>query len=233
MKPITIVTVDDHHLIRDGIRKILEEEQSLQLVGEGWAGEHVEQLLKEYQPDVLLLDISMPQWSVEPQEKGDNTFRVLPTIARLRTIFPTVRIIIFSQYSAQLLITSAIEMGVRGYLLKGDVFSGQLADAIRAVMLGEIYYSEGVTQQLINEANNSSGTIRLTLRQREVLQVVAADPQLSYSQFAKQLGVSVHTFNHHLREIFRRLHVNNLTAAMIRSVRLGLIKIEKPLDAVD
>lgn len=225
MKPITVVTLDDHHLVREGIRRLLDEDPTLKLVGEGWAGEQLEPLLAEHQPDVLLLDVGMPQTTAEPSGQGENTFRLLPALVRLQQRYPEVRVIIVSQYASQVLIESAIELGVRGYLLKSDVFSRYLADAIRAVMRGERYFSEGVSRQLAMP--DDRGEIQLTQRQREVLQAIAAAPELTYAQHADRLGISEHTVSHHLRQIFARLTVSNLTAAIVNAVRLGLITLDE------
>lgn len=225
MKPITVVTLDDHHLVREGIRRLLDEDPTMALVGEGWAGEQLEPLLAQHRPDVLLLDVGMPQSATEPAGPGENAFRLLPALARLQQRYPDVRVIVLTQFASQVLIESAIELGVRGYLLKSDVFSRYLADAIRAVMRGERYFSEGVSRWLA--APDDRGEIRLTRRQREVLQAIAAAPQLTYAQHADHLGISEHTISHHLRQIFTRLAVSNLTAAVITAARLGLITLNE------
>ncbi len=225
MKPITVVTLDDHHLVREGIRRLLDEDPMLELVGEGWAGEQLEPLLAQHQPDVLLLDVGMPQSAAEPADPGENAFRLLPALAGLQQRYPDVRVIIVSQYESQVLIESAIEFGVCGYLLKGDIFSRYLADAIRAVKRGERYFSEGISRRLA--APDDRGEIQLTRRQREVLQAIAAAPQLTYAQHADRLGISEHTISHHLRQIFARLAVSNLTAAIVTAARLGLITLDE------
>jgi len=225
MKPITVVTLDDHHLVREGIRRLLDEDPTLKLVGEGWAGDQLEPLLTQHRPDVLLLDVGMPQSATEPSGPGENTFRLLPTLAWLQRRYPGVRVIIVSQYASPVLIESAIELGVCGYLLKDDIFSRYLADAIRAVMRGECYFSEGVTRRLVTP--DDRGERQLTPRQREVLQAIAAAPELTYVQHADQLGISEHTISHHLRQIFSRLAVSNLTAAIVNAARLRLITLDE------
>lgn len=225
MKPITVVTLDDHHLVREGIRRLLDEDPTLELVGEGWAGEQLEPLLAQHRPDVLLLDVGMPQSATEPSGPSENTFRLLPTLARLQQQYPTVRVIIVSQYASPVLIESAIELGVYGYLLKDDIFSRYLADAIHAVMCGECYFSEGVTRRLV--APDDRGDRQLTRRQREVLQAIAAAPELTHAQHADTLGISEHTISHHLRQVFARLAVSNLTAAIVKAARMRLITLDE------
>ncbi|MFQ5433534.1 MAG: response regulator [Anaerolineae bacterium] len=229
MKPITVITLDDHHLVRHGIRGQLNEDPTIELVGKGWAGEHLDSLLQTYKPDIVLLDIGMPQKEDAKDSRGDNAFRVLPAIARSLRQYPDTNILIVSQYASQALIEGVLELGVKGYILKGDVLSESLTDAIRTVHRGGMYLSEGVGKRLRYKRTQPQPDTILTARQLEVMQTIAANPDLSYAQHATQLEISDHTLNNHLRQIFNRLEVSSLVAAIVKAVQLGIISVDKPI----
>jgi len=228
MKPITVITLDDHYLVRQGIRSLLAEDESIRLVGEGSVGDHLAPLIKRHEPDVVLLDIGMPQQEIKEGGRTDNSFRALPAIARLRNEYPDMNIIVVSQYASQVLVEGALEMGVRGYLLKGDALSAHLADAIRAVYRGGVYLSEGVSNRVRLPSLSARNEAALTTRQREIIRAIAAQPELTYAQHADQIGISEHTFTNHLRQIFSRLGVSNVTAAVVRAMQLGIVSLGQP-----
>ncbi len=228
MKPITVITLDDHHLVRQGIRSLLADKPDIKLVGEGSAGEHLLVLVQQHQPDVVLLDIGMPQKeAVDTSAYPDNTFRVLPAIARLRNQYPDTHVIIVSQYQSQAIIEGAMELGVQGYLLKDDALSMQLANAIRAVYWGGLYFSPEIERQLTSGHSRNPQDAVLSSRQKEILQALANNPNLSYPQIAKRLGISEHTFNNHLRKIYERLEVSNKLEALLNALRIGLVSFER------
>ncbi|MFQ5433808.1 MAG: LuxR C-terminal-related transcriptional regulator [Anaerolineae bacterium] len=231
MKLITVVTLDDHDLVRQGIRSLLADQPDIKLVGEGSAGEHLPVLAARHKPNIVLLDIGMPQKEAALADAHpDNAFRVLPAIARLRTLHPETQIIIVSQYESQAIIEGALDLGVRGYLLKDDALSRQLADAIRTVSWGGLYFSPEIEQQLTRGGSHRSKDAILTLRQQEILQALANNPSLSYPQIAERLGISEHTFNNHLRKIYERLEAANKLEALLTALRMGLISIENMND---
>ncbi len=228
MNPITVITLDDHHLVRQGIRSLLADKPGIELVGEGSAGEHLFDLVKLYQPDVVLLDIGMPQKEAAGTDvHPDNTFRALPAIVRLRNQYPNTQVIIVSQYESQAIIEGALDIGVRGYLLKDDALSMQLADAIRTVSWGGLYFSPAIEKQLMKGRSRDFRGAILTPRQKETLQALANNPSLSYPQIAGQLGISDHTFSNHLRKVYEKLEATNKLEALISALRMGLISINQ------
>ncbi|MCP5096842.1 MAG: response regulator transcription factor [Chloroflexi bacterium] len=229
MRPITVITLDDHYLVRHGIRSLLNDDPTIELVGEGGAGEHLDPLLQKHKPDIVLLDIGMPQTEGVTDNEGDNTFHVLPAIARVLRHYPDMNIIIVSQYASQALIEGSLELGVKGYVLKGDVLSEHLTDAIRTVHRGGTYLSEGVGKRLNYKRRKAQTETILTARQAEVMQMIAANPDLSYADHAAQMQISEHTFNNHLRQIFSRLSVSSLAAAIVKAVQLGIISVDTPV----
>ncbi len=226
MKLIRVVIVDDHYLMRQGIRSVLAEDPIIDLVGEGRVGEHVLQLAKTYEPDVLLLDIGMPQYEESDSREPDNSFHALPTITYLRRQHPKTKIIIVSQYASPSLIEVALELGIKGYILKGDTLSENLPMAIKSVYNGGAYLSEGIQAHYFNSGGDglNDQTI-LTKRQLELMRIVALNPNWSYAEHGAALGISEHTVSNHLQNVFTKLRVNNLAAAIVKCVQLGIIKI--------
>ena len=226
MTMIKVVTVDDHQVVRAGIHTLLASDPQIKIVGEGWAGEQIEPLLKEHDPDVLLLDISMPYYREKPAAGKDNTFRILPTIIRIRQRFATVKIIIISQYISSTLLHNLIEVDVPGYLLKNDLLTDHIIKAVKQVYQGGRYYSEGV-----NEYRTPCGQakIELTTRQQQVLRALAAHPSWTYAQHAEPLAISEHTFSYHLRQLFARLGSKNIADTLVKAAQVGLLEMNDPL----
>lgn len=220
---ITVVTIDDHHLIREGISSILNKNSNIKVVGEGWDGASLERLVKQHQPDIVLLDLEMPSDATQPESPSFSAF---PAIAKVRKQFPNTRIIIISQHATHGLIEGALSTGVNGYLLKDDALSLHLIDAIQAVYLNGVYFSGEVTRNLIEVQAMKKKTTVLTERQEEILRTIAANPDWSYANHAETLGISEHTFSNHLRQIFDRLEVNNVTAALIKAIQLGIVSVK-------
>lgn len=223
MKHITVITLDDHHLVRQGIRSLLDGETDIRLVGEGSAGEHLEPLINKHRPDVVLLDLGMPQHKKGPTE---DSFRALPAIARISNSYPDTKIIIVSQYVSKAIFESAMELGVGGYLLKDDALSMCLVDAVRAVHRDGFYFSKAIGRRIADSWKRTTREPILTQRQLEIIQALAGNPGLSYSQHADRLGISEHTFNNHLRKIYEKLEAKNVLEALVSAVRLGIVLIE-------
>lgn len=222
---IRVVTIDDHPLIREGIRSRLSAGPNIEVVAEGWVGEHLEQLVAQYQPDIVLLDLEMPD-KEQPAGKENFRFRAFPTISRVRKLYPATRIIVISQHATQALIEGALDAGVNGYLMKDDALSLHLIDAVRAVHLNGVYFSGEVSRTLVSLQNMAGVNQTLTQRQREILQVIAENPDRSYAQHAARLNISEHTLSNHLRQIFERLEVTNITAAIVKAIQQGIINLQ-------
>ena len=217
--PITIITIDDHPLIREAIRSLLASRKDMKLVAEGWVGEHLLTLVEQHQPDVVILDLSMPQFADGQQER----FAVLPTLAKLNETFPQTAVIILSQYAVKSVIQEAIEVGVKGYLLKSDNLSLNLTGAIEAVHQGGVYFSQEISQLLFQPATAVVTGNLLTERQKEIILAVARKPNASYTQIANDLYISESTLKGHLHKAFKTLDVTNITACIIHCMQQGLI----------
>lgn len=218
-KPITVVAVDDHYLIRQGIEKELEDCDDIVLVGKGDDGDDAFRLLEEHRPQILLLDLRMPQ---RKNEQDSGQFQALPAITQLFKMYPETGIIVLTMEYVPVLIEGAIQRGVRGYILKGDDLSQNLPAAIRTVHRGGVYFSETIHQQLF-QGVQSGRNVGLSKRQIDILTLIGRDPNPSYLQHAMQLGITENTFKNHLTKAFKALGVKNATAAVITCMRLGLI----------
>lgn len=215
---ITVVTIDDHPLIRQGIRHQLEADAGIQLVGEGSCGNDVLRLAEELRPNVMLLDIEMPQSA----DSYDKDFKLMLTLPILQQRFPTMLVIIISQHLSQGLLRGALSRGVVGYLLKDDILTLEVNKAIRQVVEGRHYFSNGITVRL---AMNKHSKAELTPRQTDVLMSLVEYPNLSYAQHAEFLGINEGTFRNYLQELKRELNASTVLGCVVGAVQEGIISL--------
>ncbi|CAG0930553.1 Transcriptional regulatory protein DegU [Thermoflexales bacterium] len=223
---IRVIVLDDHPLIRHGMRSLLSDAQDIEIVGEGGSGEELRKLVETQHPDVILLDLNMPEQA--HQKRGaDNTFRPFEAVTWIQNVSPPTRVLIVSQHFDLTTVERAARAGVQGYLLKDDRLTDHLADAVRSVYHGGAYFSVAVSEML-HRPLSKAPLPSLTNQQLEVLQAICASPNQSYSGHVANLGIEENTLRNHLRAIFERLDVNNLAAAIIRASQLGLIDPTNP-----
>lgn len=203
---IRVVLVDDHPLVQEGIIARLEGEESLQVVGAANDGQQALALIEEVQPDVVLMDISMPVMSgFEATE-------------RLRQEQPDVKVLILSMHENREYILKLIQCGAAGYVLK-DVSSGELVTAIETVYRGGTYFSAGASQSLFSQANFAEEEVdraqpcNLTGREKEVLKLLAEGA--SNKDVARQLDISVRTAETHRQNIKNKLDIQT-PAGLVR-----------------
>jgi DNA-binding NarL/FixJ family response regulator len=218
---IQVVVVDDHVLVRQGIRNQLAASPYIEIVAEGHVGDCVLPLVEQHRPDVLLLDLRMPQ----SDDGSGRRFQALPTIAKLVERFPKTAVILLTQEYTPVIIEGAIERGVQGYILKSDDLSQHIATAIVTAARGGVFFSETISAELFKRsqrarAERESG---LTERQTAILRIIATSPNDSYTQHAMNLGISESTFKSHLTRAFKTLDVKNATAAVIKCMQLGIL----------
>jgi DNA-binding NarL/FixJ family response regulator len=186
----TILVIDDHTLVRDGLREILQAQEHMCVVGEaGDSGTAVALAAKE-QPDVVLLDIEIPGGVVTT------------TIRQIRDCSPRSRVIILSMYEGPQLVQALLAAGIRGYLLK-SIHWQELVAAIRAVHAYPDRVVLGVSQDSLTHVGQGPGTGMLSARELEILGLVAQ--ALSNSQIASRLSLTEATIKRHLRNIFVKL----------------------------
>jgi DNA-binding NarL/FixJ family response regulator len=208
-----IVLADDHHLVRKGIRALLEALPDVEVVGEAGDGRTAMELIEKRRPDVAVLDITMP---------GLNGLEVA---ARAAKEVPGTKVLLLSMHAGEAYVAQALRAGVAGYLLK-DAADDELALALKAVARGDVYLSPQISRQVVerlaraadSEPDPLSG---LTSRQREILQLVAEGN--SSKQVAAELGISVKTVEAHRTQIMERIGVRDVTGLVRFAIRVGLI----------
>ncbi|MBZ9799693.1 response regulator [Mesorhizobium sp. ES1-4] len=212
MGAIRIAIVDDHPLFREGVTRSLSEIGGFEMVGEGATAQDAERIASTMQPDIMLLDISMP---------GGG----LAAVAGILAGHPAQKIVMLTVSEANADVTKALNAGVRGYVLKG-VGSRGLADILRSVAAGESYLSPMLSARLLSDvqslqpANGVADRLRqLTVRQTEILRLVAEG--LSNKEVALRLELQEKTVKHHMTGVLSKLNVRNRTEAalMMREFR--------------
>jgi DNA-binding NarL/FixJ family response regulator len=209
-KPIRVLVADDHMIVRSGIRHVLESEPGFEVVGEAANGSEAVALTSELQPDVVVLDISMPE------ESG------LEVAALLRSSSAGPRVLILSMHNNAEYVLESVRAGAHGYLLK-DTAATELRNAIRAVCRGESYFSPPVASKLSAAVRgehdaHSSGLNQLTGREREVLLGIVRGR--TNKEIAAQLGISHRTVETHRESLMRKLQIR--TVAELTRFALGV-----------
>jgi DNA-binding NarL/FixJ family response regulator len=212
MSPLRVVLVDDHSLVRSGIRSLLEKTAEIEVVGEASSSSDALKLIAEIQPDVVLMDIALP---------GQNG---LETMTRVTKQFPQVRVIMLSMHANEEYVWQAIQNGASGYLMK-DANSAELVAAITAVARGESYLSptvsKHVTEYIRRAGQEQSSVGRLTPRQREILQLIAQGN--TTQQIAQKLTLSVKTVETHRAQLMERLGIRDIAGLVRYAIRSGLV----------
>ena len=230
--PITVVIIDDHPLIRHAVRVLVAEHDELTFVGEGTAGEHLFSLVAEHRPDVVILDLNMPQSDHDRNGNSTEPFQALPQVIKLHQQYPETAVIILSEHIVPGLIYSGIKNGIKGYILKSDDFSLSLPEAINIVSKGGISFSPRIQQELFAARMVTDPPV-LTPRQIEILQTIATSPDESYTQHAAKLGIRESSLRNHLTNINKIVGAQNLTGCMIRCLQLGIISLELETYSID
>ena len=224
MKTIRVVSVDDEPLIRHAIRSLLNRHENIDLVGEGDSGDMVVRLVREHKPDILLLDLSMPEFGNAGMKSKFNTLSIIDELTEL---YPDTKIILLTghQIPSSDLLRTVRSSAVFGYLLKSDKLSMHLHSAIESVYGGGMYYSETISNDMLNSGRNESNQddIDLSDRQIEIIAAIYREPDLSSAELASKLDISESTFKTHLRRAYKSLGVTNKTAAVIKCMKLKLI----------
>jgi DNA-binding NarL/FixJ family response regulator len=203
--PITILLVDDHALVREGLREILQMQPDMRVVGEAEDSATTVALAEAKQPDIILLDIEIP---------GDE---VTTTVHEIRKRSPASRVMILSMYEGPQLVQALLAAGIRGYLLK-SIHWEELVVAIRAVRSDDDRIVLGVSRQSLRYAQQGPPPGTLSARELEVLDLVAQ--ALSNGQIASRLQLTEATVKRHLRNIFVKLGaVSRLDAVNKAKVR--------------
>jgi DNA-binding NarL/FixJ family response regulator len=216
-KSIRVLLADDHTLVRAGVRALLEKLPGVEVAGEASDGREVIDLIKTHQPDVVLMDISMP---------GLNGLQAL---ARITRDFPQVRVIILSMHPNDEYVLQALKSGASGYLLKRAATS-ELPVALKSVVGGEIYLSREISGQFLKKfplqqiAHSHSPLEQLTPRQREILQLLAEGQ--TTKAIASILKVSDKTVEYHRARLMAALKIFDVAGLVRFAMRSGVVSQE-------
>lgn len=215
-----IVIADDHTLVREGTRSILERADDLEVVGEAADGEAALALVERDRPPVAIIDIAMPGLN------GIDTTRAI------KRRWPRVAVLVLTIHDEDAYVLAMLEAGAAGYLLK-DVPGDELVRAVRAVRDGESILHPRVTAAVMRRLRTDgvalgSGDVALTPRELEVLRCAARG--ISNKEVAAELAVSPRTVQVHLGSVFRKLDVASRTEAVIQALRRDLVRLEDLYD---
>ena len=210
---IKILIADDHLIIRQGLRLILETETDFELIGEASDGNEALSLCKKLKPDVVLMDLRMPNMDG------------LTAIEKLRVEQPDIAVVILTTFNEDELMFRGLQAGARGYLLK-DTDRSTLFDTIRAAARGETLLKPEIMARVLSQANApkavSNESITLTDRELEVLEAVARGERSK--EIAIKLGISERTVKAHLASIYNKLGVDSRAAAIAVASQKGLLQ---------
>ena len=214
---IRVIIADDHQIVRDGLRSLLEKEPDLEVIAAVEDGRATVRLVEELQPDVVIMDISMP---------GLNGIEATRKITR---DFPNIKVIALSMHDDGRFVTNMLKAGASGYLLKDCAFK-ELTKAIHVVVrAGKSYLSPDITDAVVNSyVTGASGPDpllhpALTPREREVLQLVVEGK--TSSQIAEILYVSVKTVETHRTQLMHKLKINNLADLVKYAIKEGITSV--------
>lgn len=211
--PVRVLLVDDHALVRAGLRSLVQGFAGVEVVAEAGNGRDAVALAKSHAPNVVLMDIAMPE------------LNGLEAAARLRDELPGARVLVLSMYSNEEYVLRALRAGVAGYLLK-DSAPSELQRAIETVMRGEVYLSPWVSRKVIDDylkrLDDSDDPLQqLTPRQREILQLIAEGKSTKDIGFL--LDISIKTVETHRAQLMERLGVHDVPGLVRCAMRLGLV----------
>lgn len=214
---IRVVIADDHNLVRQGIRALLEKADDMEVVGEAEDGAVALQLVERLRPDVLVIDISMPRMN------GTQT------VERLQSLELPTRALILSMYSDEAVVLQALRSGARGYLVKNSL-AEELLFAIRTAYRGETYLSPVISAALVtdlleNRDEEINPIKRLSARELEVLQLITEGH--TNAEVAQTLSVSIKTVEKHRANVMTKLGARDLVGLIRLAIKHGLIFIDK------
>ena len=212
---IRVVLVDDHTLVRQGIRTLLQLAGGFEVVGEASDGEEALTLLRATRPQVALVDVRMPRLS------GLDVLRALPRCA------PETAVVLLTTFDEDAVVLEAVKLGAKGFLLK-DVSLDHLAEAVRSAARGESLIRPAVTERILRGLALGAGTFEcasrpeaLTRREREVLRLMAGGH--SNREIAEALGTSEGTVKNQASSILGKLGVRDRTRAVLKAIELGWV----------
>ncbi len=220
MTKTKVLIVDDHRVVIEGIKSALSVSPDLEIIGEALNGHQAIKKAKSLKPDIVIMDISMPD------------LNGIDATLQIKKLDPRIKIIIFSMYSNREYVIDLFKAGISSYVLKKDPMS-DLVSAIKAVERGGTYFTTISSEILLNyvkelddsnnNINNANGFESLSLREREVFQLLSEGK--SIKEIAETLGISRKTVETHKYNIMEKLHAKNITDLTKLAIKKGIIQL--------
>jgi DNA-binding NarL/FixJ family response regulator len=208
MKKITVLLVDDHTVVREGLRALLGVEQDIEVIGEAADGREALALAKEKSPEVVVMDVAMP------------IFNGMEATRQISKNCPDTAVLVLSSYTHEECVQQLLNAGAAGYLAK-QTAANELPKAIREVRRGNRYLSSIVAKELQQQAERAANP-QLTLREAEVLQLVAEG--LSNKQSASELGISIKTIEKHRQQVMNKLNIHETAGLTRYAIANGIVE---------
>lgn len=218
-----VLIADDHEVVRQGILSLVKMLNQFEVCGEAMDGRDAVQKAKELRPDIVIIDIGMPQL---------NGLDATRQIMRER---PSTKVLVLTMHDSEQVVREVLEAGARGYLLKSDA-GRDLVSALEALQLNKTFFTTKISEMVLASFLNSrtmeptpSNALGLTSREREVIQLVAEGK--STKEVAVTLGLSVKTADTHRSNLMRKLGVHSVSELVLYAIRNNIIHVVEPLDA--
>jgi DNA-binding NarL/FixJ family response regulator len=219
MDKIRIMLAEDHKVVREGTRRLLESQNDFEVVGEASDGVEAVELAKKYKPEIIIMDVSMPR------------LNGIEATKQIKALYPNIAILVLTGYDDDEYVFALLEAGAAGYLLK-ESSGEELIDAIRQVMTGEPVLHPKIMKKVLNRLRSPSEELPaqplhevLSDREMEVLRLAAKG--MSNMEIADSLTLSVRTVQTHLRSIFNKLGVGSRSEAIVYGLKKGWLTLEE------
>jgi DNA-binding NarL/FixJ family response regulator len=217
MKKINVLLADDHNVVRQGLRMLLDSEPDMSVVGEADNGLQTLQMARKLRPDVIVLDVAMPHL---------NGLEVTRRIVR---DLPDTRVLVLSSYSDEEYVQQLTEQGASGYLVK-QTAANDLIKAIREAHKGNAFFSPSISKRFLDQCRDAftqgrvapRKTGRLTTREAEVLQMIAEG--MANKQIAAQLGISIKTVEKHRQQVMNKLGIHDVAGLTRHAISKGIVE---------
>jgi DNA-binding NarL/FixJ family response regulator len=217
MKRITVLLAEDHQIVREGLRSLLEHERDIEVVGEAENGRQAVELTRKLRPAVVVMDIAMP------------LLNGLEATRQIRKFFPDTKVLILSAHSDDAYVEQVTKLGAAGFLLK-QTSSHVLALAIRELQKGNTYFSPSVSQRVYDRSQKTLDRLdnfkkknnRLSSREVEVLQLIAEGK--ANKQVAAELGVSFKTVDKHRQHLMSKLDIHDVAGLTRYAIAEGIVE---------
>jgi two-component system NarL family response regulator len=206
-QPIRVLIVDDHPVVRVGMKTIINQQPDMAVVAEAKDGPSALEAFRQFHPDVALMDVRLPGRSG------------IQATAAIVAEFPKARVLVVSNYDGDEDIYQALQAGASGYLFK-SILEDEILNAIRGVHAGQRYLPRSVTRRL----DERTGPTRLTQREKDILDVLGKG--FSYKELANLMGVSTETVRTHVKNLFRKLNVSDRAEALREALHRGFLHLD-------